>query len=97
MPLIRKELAGSDSHGHTWAEDGAVVEIEDPEQVAALVAIPDGGFSEVTPHSTDTDTAGALPDDSGTGPEFSEVDPTDETVEAPKTPGRRGRRLAAQE
>lgn len=48
MPFIKKDQAGSDSHGHTWPEDGAVVEVA-PEHAQALLAIPDGGFSEVAP------------------------------------------------
>lgn len=43
---IRKETAGTDSHGHAWETDGAVVEME-PETAATLLAIPDGGFSIV--------------------------------------------------
>ncbi|MFE5868811.1 hypothetical protein ACFQ6V_09175 [Streptomyces roseifaciens] len=89
MPLIRKERAGSDSHGHTWLKDGSVVEVEDPEQVAALMAIPDGGFSEVTP-----DHRQPAPDDGG-GAEFSEVDPKTKPTEAPRA--RRGRKPGSQE
>ena len=44
--LLRKELAGSDSFGNTWAEDGAVIEVPE-EQGRALLKI--FGFSEVTP------------------------------------------------
>jgi hypothetical protein len=78
MPLIRKERAGSDSHGHVWPEDSAVVEIDDPEQIASLMAIPDGGFSEVTPAA---DEAPEDPEDGDGGEtpdeekEVSEVDP----------------------
>lgn len=44
MPHVRKARAGSDSHGHIWPEDGAVVEV--PGEVAtSLLAIPDGGFT----------------------------------------------------
>ncbi|KAB7850127.1 hypothetical protein [Streptomyces mobaraensis] len=81
MPLIRKAQAGSDSYGHTWPEDGAVVEVDDPEQVAALLTIPDGGFSEVTPGTR------------GDWEEFAEVSESD----APKSGGRRGRRPASTE
>jgi hypothetical protein len=66
MPRIRKERAGSDSFGNHWPKDGSVVEVE-PEQVGPLLAIVDGGFSEVTP-------TGEEPEDDGE-PEFSEVDP----------------------
>lgn len=41
---VRKKLAGSDSNGNTWAEDGAVVRVP-YEQAMELIAIPDGGFT----------------------------------------------------
>ncbi|WP_367134431.1 MULTISPECIES: hypothetical protein [Streptomyces] len=87
MPLIRKEHAGSDSHGHLWAEDGAVVEVDDPDQVAALLAIDDGGFSEVTPGDADKEATA----------EFTEIDPQDTNLGAPKPAGRRGRKPSVQE
>lgn len=65
MALIRKTAAGSDSYGHVWPEDGAIVEINDAEQIASLMAIPDGGFSEVTPGGGDSDAK----------TEISEIDP----------------------
>ena len=61
MPYIRKAQAGS-SADHVWAEDGAVVEVT-VEQAVELLAIPDGGFSEVVedpkakPASTAAQTA----------------------------------------
>jgi hypothetical protein len=78
MPLIRKERAGSDSFGNTWSEDGATVDVE-AEHAAALLAIPDGGFSEVTPAGED-DGPGEPPqdpaaDDPEENKELSEVDP----------------------
>lgn len=69
MARIRKEHAGSDSFGHVWPEDGAVVDIDDHDQIASLMAIPDGGFSEVTPHSR-SKAKPAEPDE-----ELSEIDP----------------------
>lgn len=85
MPLIRKQQAGSDSYGHTWDADGAVVEIDDGEQIASLMAIPDGGFSEVTP------TAEETPEDPDAGDpegkkEFSEVDPAAPPAEPESKP-----------
>lgn len=41
---LRKRLAGSDSYGHQWGEDGAVVQVSYDEAMA-LLAIPDGGFT----------------------------------------------------
>lgn len=45
---VRKELAGSDSFGHVWPEDGSEVEME-YEQALVLVAIPDAGCSVAGP------------------------------------------------
>ncbi|MFD1145972.1 hypothetical protein [Saccharothrix hoggarensis] len=45
MVLIVKKRAGGDSFGNRWEEDGAAVDVP-PEQAAALLVIPDGGFSE---------------------------------------------------
>jgi hypothetical protein len=44
--LLRKARAGSDSFGHTWETDGAVVDVPDVE-ASVLLRIRDGGFSEV--------------------------------------------------
>jgi len=74
MALIRKQQAGSDSFGHTWPEDGATVEIDDPEQIASLMAIPDAGFSEVTPTSDDG-ADNDPPQDPDAKKEISEIDP----------------------
>ncbi|MFB6805481.1 hypothetical protein [Streptomyces sp. NPDC056387] len=86
MALIRKASAGSDSFGHVWSKDGAIVEINDGDEIAALMAIPDGGFSEVTPSGKAEAAAPASPEpeddsDDGAG-EISEVDPKDEDLEA---------------
>jgi hypothetical protein len=81
MPRIRKAQAGSDSFGNQWPTDGAIVEVP-VHQATALLAIRDGGFSEVAPAAVD-------PEDD---PEsrFAEVDvPATEVAEAPKP--RRGR------
>ncbi|MGW5477707.1 hypothetical protein [Streptomyces sp. NPDC004008] len=77
MALIRKAAAGSDSFGHVWPEDGAVVEIDDPEQIAALMAIADAGFSEVTPSADENPESPEDPEDPGLEEkkEISEVDP----------------------
>ncbi|MCT9092847.1 hypothetical protein N4G70_28840 [Streptomyces sp. ASQP_92] len=90
MARIRKVSAGSDSFGHTWDSDGATVEIDDPEQIAALLAIDDAGFSEVTPEpeagpisepDPDLDAASAHNDDPEPAAEFSEIDPKAEESE----------------
>lgn len=44
---VRKEQAGS-APGHTWEEDGQVIEVDD-ELAEQLLAIPNGGFSEAAP------------------------------------------------
>lgn len=46
--FVRKKLAGSDSHGHVWDADGAVVEVDDW-QGFDLLSIVDAGFTEVHP------------------------------------------------
>lgn len=84
MPLIRKERAGSDSFGNHWPEDGAAVTV-DPEHAAALLAIPDGGFSEVPPpvdeapadpeEGTDSSQGSSPDEDPDEKKEVSEVDP----------------------
>ncbi|MFE2832166.1 hypothetical protein ACFXI6_14130 [Streptomyces mirabilis] len=75
MPLIRKDRAGNDSFGHSWPEDGAVVEMPH-EEAEELLAIPDGGFTLVLP---DADAApepdNAAADSPESNPEFSEIDP----------------------
>lgn len=86
MPRIRKERAGSDSFGNTWPVDGAVIEVP-VHQATALLAVPDGGFSEVQ----------AAPVDAEDDPEnrFSEVAPDSAVSEAPKRRGRPPKTLAA--
>lgn len=46
MIPLRKARAGSCNLGYTWPSDGSVVQVT-PEHAAALLAIPDGDFSEV--------------------------------------------------
>jgi hypothetical protein len=44
MVNVRKSHAGSDSAGHTWPTDGAVIEVP-VEHALVLIRIPDGGFA----------------------------------------------------
>lgn len=88
MVMLRKRQAGASSHGHEWAEDGAVVEVPDDHAVE-LLGIPDGGFTAVTrgvadgaEFSEDTATVDEAPPD--------EAVPAETTDEAPR--GRRRRR-----
>ncbi|MGW2520443.1 hypothetical protein ACWC09_26210 [Streptomyces sp. NPDC001617] len=75
MPLIRKDQAGSDSFGHTWDDDGAVVEMPH-EEAEELLAIPDGGFTLVVPDAAGDDEPESKPEgEPGGNPEFSEIDP----------------------
>lgn len=71
MVQVSKESAGSDSYGHVWDTDGAVVEVTEDE-ARALIAIPDGGFAVVEP------TVGELtsepPSTSAGEPERTDVD-----------------------
>jgi hypothetical protein len=72
MPLIRKEQAGS-CPGYAWDNDGDVVEV-DADMASALLAMPDGGFSEVAPPEP-----GGAADPVGDGASAPDV----EVVEAP--------------
>jgi hypothetical protein len=87
---LRKKLAGSDSYGHEWAKDGAVVNV--PYDTAMeLLAIPDAGFSVAdTPEDLAAQAAG---DTSGpereSDPEVTEPDPAepmDEIAPEPDAP-----------
>jgi hypothetical protein len=55
MVNVRKSHAGTDSAGHTWPTNGAVIEVP-VEHALVLVRIPDGGFTIIentgTPEST---------------------------------------------
>ena len=73
MPLIRKDRAGNDSLGHSWPEDGAVVDMPH-EEAEALLAIPDGGFTLVLPDAEEDEQAAQDPEPES-NPEFAEVDP----------------------
>ena len=95
MALIRKAQAGSDSFGHSWPKDGATVEIDDPEQIASLMAIPDGGFSEVISSDTAADDGqpkdpddgkSAEGDDPDAKKEISEIDPNAPAAEPDAKP-----------
>lgn len=65
MPYIRKDKAGS-CPGHTWEHDGDVVEVDDVNLVADLLAIP--GFSEVAPPSKRDRTDDVAPDEEPAAP-----------------------------
>jgi hypothetical protein len=95
MPLIRKDTAGNDSRGHTWAEDGAVVEMPH-EEAEELLAIPDGGFTLVAPSGDDEPVPSVpepepLPDVPEPNPQFSEVNPDEDAADEPgtKTPAKK--------
>ncbi|WP_055588642.1 hypothetical protein [Peterkaempfera griseoplana] len=78
MPHVRKAVAGSDSFGHEWPHDGAVVEMPH-EEAEALLAIADGGFELVAdpaPGPEDQD-----PDDT-TGSGDDDQDPAEEEPDA---------------
>jgi hypothetical protein len=79
MPHIRKAQAGNDSFGNEWAKDGSVVEVP-YEQAVELLAIGDGGFSEV-------DGTGAEPVEEPTSPDPDpEPEPVEEPAPEPETP-----------
>jgi hypothetical protein len=80
MPFIRKDKAGS-CPGHSWEHDGDVVEVDDIDLVADLLAIP--GFSEVAPEPEPEHQA-------------AEDDKEPEADETPAAPAKRGRPRKAQ-
>jgi hypothetical protein len=49
---IAKAKAGADSFGHVWERAGAAIEVA-AEHAAALLRIPDAGFSLAEPPDTD--------------------------------------------
>ncbi|MEV6580273.1 hypothetical protein AB0M92_19145 [Streptomyces sp. NPDC051582] len=95
MALIRKAAAGADSFGHVWPEDGAVVEIDNAEEIAALMAIPDAGFSEVVRPTKKAKADEPKDSDPSDGEELSEVDPKAEDVETPPAKKTAARKTAA--
>jgi hypothetical protein len=85
MPRIRKEAAGNDSRGHTWPQDGAVVEMPH-EEAEELLAIPDGGFTLVPAADEEAPPQAPEPEPPADGapegnPEFSEVNPDEDSVD----------------
>jgi hypothetical protein len=87
MPHIRKARAGGDSFGNEWPTDGAIVEVP-VHEATALLAIPDGGFSEV--HAAPVVDVEDDPE-----ARFSEVADDAPVSEAPKRRGRPPKNLAA--
>lgn len=97
MPHIRKAVAGNDSFGNEWAKAGAVVEVP-YEQAVALLAIPDGGFTEVdaSPETeTEPEPDPAVEPEPEPEPEVVEEpapEPDNPVDEAPKPRQTRGRK-----
>lgn len=60
MPYLKKAWPGNDSFGHEWPTPNTVVEVT-ADEASALLAIQDGGFSEVAPPAVEEpeDTAPA--------------------------------------
>lgn len=88
---IRKAQAGSDSLGHVWEEDGAVVRVSPP-HAEVLLAIKDAGFSVADDSWLEPQPGpGSAADGEGGGTtavEFAEVDPKAEA--GPEDPGSEG-------
>jgi hypothetical protein len=81
---LRKRLAGSDSYGHEWAEDGAVVNVS-YDVAMELLAIPDAGFSVAdTPEDLAAADEAKDPDPEVTEPDPAE--PMDEVAPDPEAP-----------
>lgn len=79
---VGRQWPGS-APGHEWKKAGDVVEVDDA-LGQELVAIPGGGFYEVTPDAEVAEPAAEKTDDS-------------EVAEAPTAPKRRPRKTAASE
>lgn len=78
---LRKAQAGSDSLGHIWEEDGAVVRVS-PAHAEVLLAIKDAGFTVADDSWSESQASES--DEVAKTAEFSEVDPKGETtVSAP--------------
>lgn len=85
---IRKAQAGSDSLGHVWEKDGAVVRVSQ-EDASALLAIKDAGFAVADDSWSEPPAPGDGED--ATGPEddpapeesseFAEIDPKAATAD----------------
>lgn len=71
---VRKALAGADSYGNTWPEDGSVVSVP-YEQAVNLLVIKDAGFTLVDEPADEPEPEAAPEPVPATDPEFSEVDP----------------------
>ena len=55
MVNVRKSHAGTDSAGHEWPTDGAVIEVP-VEHALVLARIPDGGFTVIESLVSEEDT-----------------------------------------
>lgn len=78
---VRKARAGTDSAGHHWPEDGAMIEVP-VEHALTLASIPDGGFTLVEQQALQPDEPASS----------SPPEPESDSDEA--TPARGGRRKA---
>lgn len=62
MVNVRKSHAGTDSAGHTWPTDGAVIAVP-VEHALVLIRIPDGGFT-IIENAEPVGTGAAVSDES---------------------------------
>lgn len=81
MVNVRKFHAGTDSAGHTWPTDGAVIAVP-VEHAMVLVRIPDGGFAIVENPGTPANTGA---DENPEPSETPDKTPKPATVRAPRT------------
>lgn len=94
--FIRKQRAGSDSYGHVWDCDGAVVEVDDS-QGLDLLRIADGGFSEVDPGGSAQVTEPEPVPEPVVEPDAADGQAVTEPDETPAKPAKRASRRAAAE
>lgn len=95
MVRLRKEKAGSDSFGHVWAEDGAIVAVPH-DQAVELLAIPGGGFTAVGPptaaggvEQVAEPAEAAEVTEPAPGPEAQVTEPAPKARQARRTGGKR--------
>lgn len=81
MVNVRKSHAGTDSAGHSWPSDGAVIEVP-VEHALVLVRIPDGGFViiENSDNSQGTESA-----ENPEQPEFADKASKPQTARGPRS------------
>ncbi|WP_194923197.1 hypothetical protein [Catenulispora pinisilvae] len=80
MVNVRKSHAGTDSAGHTWPTDGAVIAVP-VAHALMLVRIPDGGFAIIENASVQAETEAV---ETAKPPEPADKESKPSTARAPR-------------